>query len=193
MPEKKHLRLPVQRLHLLAVAVAVVAILAPASHPPSALAAACGNANSAPTHTSRHAVARATVCLLNVERRSRNLRPLRLNARLSKAAQEHSRDMVRRHYFSHTTPDGISFAQRIRGAGYLRAARSWLVGETLAWGSRNRGAAARIVQAWMQSPPHREEILRPSFRDVGIGVVRGIPRPLPRGGATYTADFGVKR
>jgi hypothetical protein len=45
----------------------------------------------------------------------------------------------------------------------------------------------------MHSPPHRKVLLHPSFRAVGIGVVSGVPRQLPRGGATYTADFGVTR
>jgi hypothetical protein len=36
-------------------------------------------------------------------------------------------------------------------------------------------------------------MLNPAFRDVGIGIASGVPRPLPPGGATYTADFGVRR
>ena len=118
---------------------------------------------------------------------------VRLNPRLSRAARAHSRDMVRRHYFSHTTPEGLRFADRIRGTGYLRASRQWFVGENLAWGWRGRDSARRIVRAWMHSPPHREVMLNPSFREVGIGIVSGVPRPLPPGGATYTADFGVTR
>lgn len=191
MPDQRHFRGPVRRLCL--VALSAIAILGPASGPPSARAAACPSANATPTHVTRHTVMRATLCLINAERRSRKLRPLRLNPRLSTAAREHSRDMVRRRYFSHTTPEGVTVAQRIRGAGYLRGARKWVVGENLAWGSGHRGAAARIVRVWMHSPPHRKEILRPSFQDVGIGVVWGVPRPLRRGGATYTVDFGVRR
>ena len=42
----------------------------------------------------------------------------------------------------------------------------------------------------MHSPPHREVMLNPSFREVGIGIVSGVPRPLPPGGATYTASWG---
>ena len=44
----------------------------------------------------------------------------------------------------------------------------------------------------MNSPPHRQAILKPSYRDVGIGVVWGVPSALPNG-ATYTVDFGARR
>ena len=180
-------------LRLLAIAaVAVVTIVAATAEVPEAFAAACASANAKSTHSSPGLVRRSTLCLINAERRERGLPPLRLDPRLTRAAQRHSRDMVHRRYFSHTTPEGLSFAQRISHTGYLRASRRWLVGENLAWGWRRLQTPAGVVRAWMQSPPHREEILRRSFRDVGIGVVAGVPRPLPRGGATYTADFGVR-
>lgn len=137
--------------------------------------------------------AHATMRLLNAVREAHGLSSLRPNAKLTEAARGHSRDMVRRRYFSHLTPEGLSFSDRIRSTGYLRTNRRWLVGETLAWGWRRRAAPARIVRAWLNSPPHREVMLNPAYRDVGIGVVTGVPRALPRGGATYTADFGVKR
>jgi uncharacterized protein YkwD len=171
-----------QRL-LTAVTVASIASLAAGGVQSEALAA-CASATARPS---------ATLCMINAERHSHGLRALRLDARLSQAAQAHSRDMVRRRYFSHTTPEGLSFADRIRATGYMRAADRWVVGETLAWGWGNRSSAGRIVQGWMHSPPHREEILEPSFREVGIGVVSGVPSTMPRGGATYTADFGVRR
>lgn len=178
---------------LLAIAaVAAVAVFAATAEPPAAVAATCASANAKPIDSSRATVSRAMLCLINVERRKHGLRALRLEPRLSKAARDHSRDMVRRRYFSHTTPDGIGFAERIRGAGYLTTSRRWRVGENIAWGWRRRDAAARIVREWMHSPPHREEILEPSFRDVGIGAVAGTPRPLPRGGGTFTVDFGVR-
>lgn len=181
-------------LRLLAiVAVAAVAIFAATAEPPAALAATCASANAKPIDASRATVSQAMRCLINAERRKHGLHTLRLDPRLSKAARHHSRDMVRRRYFSHTTPDGIGFAQRIRGAGYLTPSRRWLVGENIAWGWRRRDAAARIVRGWMHSPPHRAEILEPSFRDMGVGAVAGTPRPLPRGGGTFTVDFGVKR
>lgn len=175
------------------VAVATITILAAAADPPESFAAACASANARTTQSSRPAVTRAVLCLINAERRKHGLRGLRLDPHLSKAAQDHSRDMVHRRYFSHTTPEGLSPAGRVRRAGYLGASRQWLVGENLAWGWHRLETAARVVRAWMQSPPHREEILHASFRDVGIGVVAGVPRPLPRGGVTYTADFGVRR
>ena len=192
MPEHEHAS-PFRRLRLLTVLAAVaVTVCAAAADPPDAFAAACAGANVEPTQTTRATVKRATLCLINAERRERGLSDLRLDSRLTKAARRHSRDMVRRRYFSHTTPDGVSFVERIRRSGYLRTAGRWLVGENLAWTTRTGNSAADIVRAWMHSPPHREEILQGSFRDVGIGIVVGAPSSRSRG-ATYTTDFGVKR
>ena len=182
---RTYVRAMFKRLRLLAaVTVASIASLAASGEQSEAVAATCASATARPS---------ATLCLINAQRHSHGLRALRLNARLSRAARAHSRDMVGRHYFSHSTPEGLTFADRIRGTGYLRASRQWLVGENLAWGWRDRGSAGRIVRAWMHSPPHREVMLNPAFREVGIGIVSGVPRPLPPGGATYTADFGVRR
>jgi uncharacterized protein YkwD len=174
-----------QRLRLLATTgLAALAVSIGSAAPQAASASACGSASRTPS---------SVLCLINAQRHSHGLSALRLDASLSRAARGHSRDMVRRRYFSHTTPEGFSFVQRIRATGYLSGASRWLVGENLAWGWRDRSSAHRIVRAWMHSPPHREEILEPSFREVGIGIVAGVPRPLPAGGATYTTDFGVTR
>jgi uncharacterized protein YkwD len=167
--------MPPQIRHLAAAVLLAIALLAAQAQP------------------SRADVAGTTLTLINAVRHHHGLHALRLNAKLSSAARAHSRDMVRRRYFSHDSPEGLTPVERIRGSGYLRTKGRWMVGETLAWGWRRRSSPARIVAAWLRSPPHRRVMLTPSFRDVGIGVAQGVPRPLPRGGATYTADFGVKR
>ena len=173
------------------ILLVAVAILGSASGAASATTCAHGDAEL--DGTSERTVRRATLCLLNAERRSRGLASLRLSRPLSAAARRHSRDMVRRRYFSHTAPGGSGLLERVRRSGYLRAARRWRLGENLAWGSRGRSSAYATVQAWMHSPPHRHAILTPSYRDAGIGVALGVPQPGPARGATYTVDFGAKR
>ena len=64
-----------------------------------------------------------------------------------------------------------------RRSGYMRSARRWRVGENLAWGAGGKSTPKAIVRAWMHSPPHRKAILTRSYRDVGLGVVSGIPQP----------------
>jgi uncharacterized protein YkwD len=97
--------------------------------------------------------------------------------------------MVRRHYFSHVSLSGSTFLQRIKRTGYLRRARSWSAGENIAWGSGGYATPRSIVRAWMNSPPHRENILNGRFREIGLGVARGAPRG---GGATYVNEFGYR-
>ncbi|HEX6654245.1 MAG TPA: CAP domain-containing protein [Thermoleophilaceae bacterium] len=171
-------------LTALVVALALVLVAAPAA----SAAGACRAANASIATASKRALVRATLCQLNVDRARAGLRPLRLNRRLSAAARRHSRAMARRHFFSHNSLNGSSFLDRIRRTGYLRGARSWTVGENIAYGSGRLSTPRSIGRAWMNSPGHRANILSSSFRAIGIGIAAGTPSG--GGGATYTTDFG---
>jgi uncharacterized protein YkwD len=135
----------------------------------------------------------ALLCLLNSARRKRDLRPLRANPRLTAAAADHSRAMVRRSFFSHYNPNPgkRTLVDRLRRVRYIPTRRSWTVGENIGYGDRELGTPRGVVRAWMQSTPHRANILHAGFREVGLGIQPGCPR-LPGRGATYTTDFGMK-
>jgi uncharacterized protein YkwD len=166
------------------VALAVLLFSAPSA----SAAGACSAANATASQVSERVLVRATLCVLNKTRARHNLRPLQLNSKLSTAAVRHSRAMVRRRFFSHDSPDGASFVDRIRATGYLSGARGWYVGENIAYGTGDRSSPRSIGAAWMNSPPHRANILSSSFREIGIGLASGTP--VGRAGATYTTDFG---
>ena len=186
-PHRKRRVLPV-----LVVAVAAASWLALTATAPAAVTSGCTGASATPAEASPDALAQATVCLLDQERSRYGLRPLRLNARLAQAALAHSRDMVEQRYFSHTTPSGATFGDRIRAAGYLDGARAWMLGENIGWGTLQLSTPEEAVSAWMHSPGHRANILCSSFRDIGAGVAVGVPDDLSGPAATYTTDFGVK-
>ena len=152
----------------------------------------CSGTRIRPSASNVRYVRRATLCLINAERRARGMRPLRGNAALARAALRHSRDMVRRKYFSHTSRSGRTFVDRIRVTGYLRRARRWTVGENLAWGSSYRATPAQIVRAWMRSPGHRANILNRRFREAGLGIAIGAPRRVAGRSATYSNEFGSR-
>ena len=177
----------------LALALAALSAAGALAHPPPAAAAACAHANALPAQVSRAEVGRAVVCEINAERRSHGLSQLSVNSQLATAARRHSLDMVQRHYFSHVGPSGVGLVRRVRAAGYLTSVHRWLVGETLAWGWAAGASPIRIVQAWMHSPEHRRIVLRSSYRELGIGVAWGGPRPRSAPDATFTADFGVTK
>ena len=175
---------------VVALAAAVVALLAIAP-PASAAGRACSSANAAASQVSKRVLVRATLCVLNAERARHDVRPLRLNRRLSRAARRHSRAMARKRFFSHTSPGGATFVDRIRRTGYLHGARRWHIGENIAWGSGSLSAPRAIATTWMNSASHRANILSRTFGSIGIGVARGTPSG--RGGAIYTTDFGRRR
>jgi uncharacterized protein YkwD len=154
----------------------------------TASASRCAGADRAPQRLGPAAANAAVLCLLNGERAAHGLRPLRLDARLARAARAHSSDMVAHRYFAHDSRHGASLAARISRTGWTRHRRSWIVGENIAWGKGSAASPAAIVAAWMHSPGHRANILDRRFRAIGIGIVSGTPRG--RGGATYSTDFG---
>jgi uncharacterized protein YkwD len=131
----------------------------------------------------------AVRCEINLARSAHGLGALRPDKRLDRAAGTHARDMVRRRYFSHTSPEGATMLDRVRRSGYLdRTSDSWAVGEMLGWGTGALGTPAAIVTAWMQSPRHRQILLGPRYRDLGVAVLAGTPKG--SAGATYAAELG---
>ena len=177
-----------RRLAVLVVAACVVGTAAPAG---AGAASPCDDGLVMPAQLTDDALQATTLCLLNRERTARGLRTLRLDRRLSGVALAHSRDMVASGYFSHTSRSGLTFDARIARSGWMRGRSSWGVGENLAWGSLSRAPAEAIVKAWMDSPPHRRNVLESRFRTVGIGIVDGAPIAGIADAATYTTDYGT--
>jgi uncharacterized protein YkwD len=167
-----------------ATAALMLGLVAPAD-------AACTGSGARPTHAALARARQATLCLINRARAAHGLGRLRHAALLDRAAAAHSRDMVRRDFFSHNSPGGSTPSQRIDRSGYLSGARSWAIGETIAWGTGRLATPASIVRGWLNSPEHRAILLDGRFHDLGIGVAIGAPNE-GRRGATFTGDFGAR-
>jgi len=137
---------------------------------------------------------RQVVAALNQQRTRRGLVPLRVNRRLAIAARGHSVSMAEHGYFAHESFDGAAFWVRIKAAYPALRGRSWAAGENLAWASPEL-TAAEAVDMWMHSPQHRQNLLAPRWREVGIGGVRALAASGVYEGldvTILTADFGVR-
>ena len=124
-------------------------------------------------------IERTLLQVMNEARTARGLTPLLVDKRLQKAARAHSRDMVRRGYFSHG-----AFGRRLLRYGV----RGNIMAENLAAATGKRVRVREIVRQWLQSPGHRANLLGSSFQRVGIGAA---PGRLPGFGKVrvFTADF----
>jgi uncharacterized protein YkwD len=149
-------------------------------------------ASAVPRQAPTVRLARAAVCLINHRRARRGMPRLRVNRRLSRAAIVHTHDMVHRSYFAHVSGRGRDIVDRLRSTGYLGGRFAWHVGENLAWGSGNLGTPRAIVRSWMNSSGHRDNMLNPGFREIGIGVIARAPMRTGLPAATYTTTFGVR-
>ncbi|HEX2316215.1 MAG TPA: CAP domain-containing protein, partial [Thermomonospora sp.] len=118
----------------------------------------------------------AVVRLTNAERAKAGCSALRVDQRLVASARRHSADMAAKGYFDHTSPNGDTFADRIKAAGYPSPGA-----ENIA---RGHPTAAAVVQGWMNSPGHRANILNCGLKALGVGVRTG------SGGPWWTQNFG---
>src|SRR5688500_15394659 len=84
---------------------------------------------------------------VNKVRVAHGLKKVKLSTGLSEAARRHNRDMLRRQYFAHTSPTGVTLHDRVARSSFLTRG-VWYAGETLAWGTGPRGKAKAIVKAW---------------------------------------------
>jgi uncharacterized protein YkwD len=187
------------KLRTLLVSTVAAALLAPAAtasaaeqRPTARPAQQCADADLQPTANNLPRIRAAIQCLHNQLRANRDLPTLKDNGRLRRAALGHSRSMVANRFFAHTTPAGVTMTDRILRAGYVNRNQAWTIGENLAWGTGNLATPRGAISAWLDSPSHRANMLKRSYRELGVGVVLGNPTN-GNGGATYTVDFGVRR
>jgi uncharacterized protein YkwD len=139
--------------------------------PPPTTTAAPPPVTTAPADTSAQG---QVVSLVNAARQDAGCDPLTTETGLTTAAQRHASDMASRDYFEHTTPEGVTFDQRIRNAGYSRPGA-----ENIAKGART---ADSVMELWMNSPGHRANILNCDLNTIGVG--------LDRDGFYWVQDFG---
>lgn len=114
------------------------------------------------------------VTLVNAARARIGCEPVRIDVKLRKAAQSHSKDMADRDYFDHTTPEGVGFAERIVAAGFPNPGA-----ENIA---RGQTSATQVMNGWMESDGHRANILNCQLTAIGVG--------LDKDGWYWTQNFG---
>jgi uncharacterized protein YkwD len=110
--------------------------------------------------------------LTNQARLARGLAPLARDDELGNVARAFSNDMLVRRFFDHTTPEGLPFEKRL-----ANQYRHWVhdMGENIWSGSgyaprETQELAQEIVNDWLNSPGHRENLLDPDFTHLGVGV-----------------------
>jgi uncharacterized protein YkwD len=152
----------------------------------------CADSDMQPTAANLAHASEVIFCLMNAMRANAGLPALRQQDQLAAASVAHSQDMVDNKYFAHDSLDGRDVVARLKTASYIPATGEWVIGENLAWGSGALATPKSLVNAWMNSPPHRENLLASDFREVGMGVVLGTPSKDAANGVTVTTDFGTR-
>ncbi|MGN1115632.1 MAG: CAP domain-containing protein [Candidatus Ornithomonoglobus sp.] len=104
--------------------------------------------------------------LVNDIRSQHGLHQLTWNSDLTRAARLHCEDMISRNYFAHNTPEGCTPFDRMKALGIRYSAAA----ENIAAGQPDPQS---VVESWMSSEAHRNNILNPDLKEVGIAFVRG--------------------
>ncbi|HZR96440.1 MAG TPA: CAP domain-containing protein [Gaiellaceae bacterium] len=129
------------------------------------------------------------LCFTNYARQQSGLAPLTLNATLSAAGNAKLQADVSCGVFSHE-PCRQPFETVF--AAYTRGASSYEIGENIAWGTGTYGTPRSIMDAWLHSSGHRDNILRPGYREIGIGYLANQTFQGSSGAALWSQQFGVR-
>lgn len=131
-------------------------------------------ATTTTTSTTVSAYENRVLTLVNIERQKAGLPALKMDATLRTVARKKSQDMQAKRYFSHTSPTYGSPFQMMKSFGITYK----IAGENIAMGQKTPEA---VVKAWMNSPGHRANILKPGYTHIGVGYVAN--------GSYWTQEF----
>lgn len=106
------------------------------------------------------------IFLTNQARLKNNLPTLSVNYLLNEAANNKADAILKEQFFSHNLPKGGKFSNWVKAADYQYA----IVGENLATGF---GSNEEVINAWMNSPEHRKNILKAEYKEIGVAVIKG--------------------
>ena len=124
---------------------------------------------ASPVTTQRASAVDATdiITLTNQNRTQAGVPALVTSPLLTEAAQLKANDMASRSYYAHVSPDGKSplYWLDLVGYHYINAGENLVI---------DRTTSEQVVDAWMNSPDHRENILRPQFTEIGVGTASGV-------------------
>jgi len=132
---------------------------------------------------------------INAFRRSHDLVPLKLNAKLGAAALAHTEQMAQDGYFAHESADGSLFWKRIQSFYASSPWSYWSVGENLLWSSPDVTPSGAL-KMWLASPEHRANLMNRRWREIGVAAVHEAAAPGVFKGldvTIVTTDFGVRR
>jgi len=134
----------------------------------------------------RERVRAELVTRVDEERRRAGRQPLTVDSRLEAAAQRHADDMLARSYFAHRDPDGKTIRERAREAGFDWSA----IGENIAEGQQS---VKEVVESWMRSAGHRENILDRRYTRTGVGLALGRDPKTGEYRILWVQTFGLQR
>lgn len=132
--------------------------------------------STAPAPSTAVAYEDKVLAIVNTERATAGCGPVKADAALRDLARAHSNDMADRGYFAHDTPEGKTPWDRAKAADV-----TYLAAENIA---RGQPTPEAVMEAWMNSPGHRANILNCEFDKLGVGVRTGA------GGPWWTQEFG---
>jgi uncharacterized protein YkwD len=141
----------------------------------------------------------SVICLINEQRAMFHEKPLRHDGLLQDAAFIYATSMLSGQFFGHHgsvdgRPRESSPIKRLRFLGYIPPGKRWIVGEDLRQATLGTDTPNGVVQAWMNSAPHRQRILKAKFEDIGVCAQPGIAASFPvTSGVTVAAEFGFRR
>lgn len=124
-------------------------------------------ASTSPSLEEATAIERRAFDQTNLVRAKNGLQPLVWDADVCRLARDHSEQMARLRYFSHTSPDGKKLRDRARLVGILQYR---VVAENIAYNQGYEDPGAFAVERWMLSPSHRANILSPEFQAMAVGA-----------------------
>jgi uncharacterized protein YkwD len=187
------MKLTFRSVRLFAVPLTCAMLFVPAG---TASAAGCANETLVPNVSNTAQIREATRCLINQERTRLSRKPLAASPALAAPAQSYATQMVKQGFFDHVSPAGSSLLMRVKHSSYVSKrtpARSYKIGENIAWGLYELATPVQIIKSWLCSPGHRDNILDRRYRDIGVGVASGAPEDVGDAlGGTYSAVFGQR-